>query len=138
MAYEFEITDVVKRDVQGKAFWTYTIRETDVSAVDEFELPVELKTPAVLTLYEAEITDAGGSGATTLQPEVGIGSGFPTSGIRHIATTAAAAATIRTQNTKPLIPALKRTPGQRVRGRSMPDADNVDVITSRLTFRLGD
>lgn len=140
MAYEFEILDVVRASVDGKEFWTYRIRETDVDiAGSEWEIPGNRMppTPCVLSLYEAEITDAGASGATTLQPAVGIGAAFPTSGLRHIASTAAAAATIRTETNKK-IPGLARTPGNRFRGRSTPDADGVPVITSRITFRLGD
>lgn len=140
MAYEFEILDVVRASAGGFDFWTYTIRETDVdTAGSEWEIPGNRMppTPCVLTLYEAEITDAGASGATTLQPAVGIGAGFPTSGLRHIASTAVAAATIRTETDKK-IPALARTPSNLFRGRSTPDADDVPEITSRVTFRLGD
>lgn len=139
MAYEFEITEVVKAAVNGSEFWTYTIREADVDAADEWEIPANRMppTPCVLTLYEAEITTQAPSSATTLQPTVGIGAAFPAAGLRHIGSTSAAAATIRTETEKK-IPALARRPGNLIRGRSVPDDDGVGVITSRITFRLGD
>lgn len=140
MAYAFEILEVVKAAVAGAEFWTITIKETDVSAGDEWELPRERMppTPCVVTLYEAEITDAGGSGATTLQAELGFGKAFPTSGLGFIAVADAAEATHRIQ-TERKIPAVNRNqPGNRIRGRSQPDLPNVPVVTTRVTFRLGD
>lgn len=139
MAYAFNILDVIKASVNGSEFWTYVIQELDVDDVDEWEIPEgqQPPTPCVLTLYEAEIKTAAPSSAATLQPEVGLGAAFPTSGLRSIGVTETAAATIRNQ-TEVKLPALPRTPGNRIRGRSMPDDNGVGEITTRVTFRLGD
>jgi len=125
MAYAFAVTTVI-RHVDGVKFVTHTIVESDVDSSDEFT--VDIPTPCTVWLYEAAITDAGASGATTLDPELG---------------TAMAGTDVWVNSTA--AGPVREQPDKRVRamdagalfGRSKPNQNAVPEITTRITLKHG-
>lgn len=125
MAYAFAVTTEI-RHVDGVKFVTHTIVESDVDSGDEFNVPIP--TPCTLWLYEAAITDAGGTGATTLDPEVGT----VTAGT-DVWVNATAAGPIREQPDK----RIRVIDDGHLFGRSKANQAAVPEITTHITFKQG-
>ncbi len=130
MAYAFTVSAPALEYRNERRYATFTVIETDVSAGDEWQ--IDIPSASVVSLYEADITDAGGSGALTLDPDLGVAAGFTAGAIDSLPGNAVAAAHIFNQDDIRIragVPTLY--------GHSNPDAPNVNEITTKVTLRWG-
>ena len=127
MAYAFNVSDPVIEVHNGRRHVAYVVTESDVAVDSEYELDVPKFW--TMTLFEAELTDAGA--ATEIDPELGLDDGFTLGTLDQVVTNETAGTHVRSETDVRVT-----SPLERLVGRSKPDATATEIVT-RLSFVAG-
>lgn len=118
--------------IDGLAHLTYEIEETGAAAGDEVAIELPAAGFYTLKLFHAVLT-AGT--ATTIQPELGIASGWTADDINHVVTAAAADAAQRIQDEVRI--AIPTAEPPVLYFRNQPDSGADNAISTRITVVVG-
>lgn len=126
MPYAFAVTVLHTKLLNGRRHVCFQIEESSVGPTDEWS--IELSDPFwTLTLFEAQLVTAGS--ASTLDPELGLSSGFVIDTLDEVADTVTPSANVRVQDDVRFV-------GTHLYGRSKPD-NTATLIRSRITLIAG-